>query len=663
MFGRRHGDALLEAAARTGRLAASADGAVWPYWLERQMDRDSAAFMPLGEPPVARNLTHLDWTPVGTLEHGHVAHVDPRGLVVPCRGTGSLDWWIRGPESWVHPSRCAPNDVNQTLVDAAPVVSTSVELAGGGRVTQTVFAATGPERTVVEFRNESDVPVALALVLRPFGIEGTRQVRSAAVTESGLAADGLVFAMFADTPLAAACGHLGDGDLVTALGGFGAAGGAGGGGATTCSCEDPAGHATAAAVVVVTHGRGLTVVVGAGADPSDSQPPPNSAAVVRGWKAIRAGAPSVEMDPIDVGAALDAQSGHLLALGRDRALEPEIARALCRLDRHGEVRDALARRVGEGRRSGAALDAAGFLLVAGELWRHTRDGEFFAGMHHEIARAAAALDREVVLAARRGAGPDSLGPRLVTVAAAASVAAEIDAEAGDGDLVGAATAIRAAADEEADMRFTSERDRLAGDLGAALEWAIARTWDPVVAPSDPRLAAAVAAAGDVAEMPMHPGGGTDLRAAAALAHVLARTRSERAWDVVARLAGVAQPTWTWSSVLNPRSGGGCGGDGADATVAARFVNTIMSCCVTPTPDGLALFPVPPPSTPLSVSRLATPYGYLDLQLRREADETVLAWRGLWGRRTPVLTAPGLDAGDWSTDEPAGTVSLRTRSSR
>lgn len=654
MFGRRHSDNPLDVAADIGALAVSMPGTVWPYWLECQTDAGSAAFVPLGDPPLARNVTHLDWTPVGTLESGHVAHVDPRGLVVPLRGGGSLDWWIRGPGGWVHPSRCAPGDVRQTLVDGTPVVTTSVALAGGGRVSQTVFATAGPERAVVEFRNESDAPVALALVLRPFDMRGTARVRSVAVTGSGLEADGAVFATLADAPLAAVCGRLGEGDLVGPLAGVDVAAT---GESAGCTCEDPGGHATAAAVTVVTHGRGLTVALGAGEHGAEPEPPPGSAAVARGWRSLRSTGPAVEMDGSELPAALEAQFGHLLTSGRERALEPEIARALCRLDRHGEVRDALARRVGAGRRSGAALDAVAFLLVAGELWRHTRDVEFFAGLGHEIARAAAALEREVMLAAKRGAGLGPIGPRLVTVAGAASVAAELDADAGEGGIVDAVTAIRAAAEEEADLRFASEHERLADDLESALEWALARTWDPYVAASDPRLAVALASPDAEVGLPARASGGTDMRAAAALGHVYACARSEKAWDVVSLLAGAAQPTWTWPSVLNPRSGGGCGGEGADATVAARFVSALLSCCVAPTPDGLALLPVPPPSTPFAASRLATPYGYLDLQVRRDGEATVLAWRGLWGRRTPVLTVPGLDADRWSTEEPAGTVSL------
>lgn len=657
-FGRRRVDAPLEVAADTGALVAAVPDAVWPYWLTEQTRPDSPAFVPLGSPPIARNLTHRGWTPVGTLESGLLADVDVRGLVVPKeRAGGALDWWVRGPAGWVFPSRCPDDVVRQTLVGDVPVVRTELALEGGGSVVQTVYALAAPDVTVVEFANDTEAPVALALVVRPVDVLGARMVRSVAVTGSGLEVDGVVFAACADAPLAGACGRLGDGDLVGALADVDVShpGAAGPG----RSCEDAAGHATAAGVVILTHGRRLTVVIPSGpaarrALGEDAGSIADADAAVRGWTALRGEPPKVAVADEAVAAAFAAQPGHLLALGRERALEPEIARALCALDLHGQVRAAFSRRIGAGRGPGTAMDVVDFALVAGLLWRHTRDVTYFAGMSGELERVAVGLEREVALAGRRGADAWQVGPRLVKVAAAAAVVAEIADESGIDDLAGAAPAIRAAAEEEADLRFAATRDGLAHDPPRALEWALARTWDPLPHSADPRLAAAVDALGTGTVR--HKSGGTDAFASAGLALVLATARSAAAWELVASMAAMAQPAWTWPTLWNPRSGGGCGGSGADAGLAARFVAAVASCCVAPTADGLALAPVLPAGRRLAGSRLATGYGYLDVQVRGEGDAIVLAWRGLWGSRQPVLTAPALDP-DWSTPEPAGTVTF------
>lgn len=646
---RRRGASTLDVAARTGTLVASSRDAVWPYWLERQVDPGSDAFMPLGTPPLARNLTHRNWTRVGTLEHGPVADVDPRGLVVVGGRSGALDWWVRGPDGWVHPSRCGPDEVSQALVDGTPVVRTRLDVGGGGAVHQTVYAATSPDRVVVEFRNETDAPVALALVVRPVDVVGARLVRAVAVTDATIDVDGAAFASFPDAPLSTACGRIDDGDLLALLSTTEGSG--------PCEFEDPEGRATAAAVVVVTHGRGFTAVLEPGPpDTTATDAVVDADAVVRGWSALRGRSFSVDVDASGMSDAITAQAGHLLAAGRARALEPEVARALCALDLHAHVRDALSRRVGGARGSGSAMDAVDFLLVAGELWRHTRDVDYFTGLERELTQAAVALEREVAAAGRSAADAGGVGPRLVAVAAAAAAAAEIAAECGAADIADAAPAIRAAAEEEADTRFASAHEHLTTYLSLALPWALARTWEPFVGAADPRLGAAVAAAGAAPLSVEQAGGGADLAATAALAHVLACTRSARAWDVLMHLIDAAAPTWTWPTIWNPRSRGGCGGDGADLEVSARFVAATAACCATPSVDGLALVPVAPPSRPLAVKHLATPYGYLDLQVRREGDATVLAWRGLWGRRTPLLTAPSLDP-DWSTTEAAGTAAF------
>ena len=78
---------------------------LWPFWVERQLDPESPAFVPLGDLPFLANVTHRNWTTVGNLASPWEAIVDPRGLVTPWVGGWSLDWWIGAEDRWHLPSR------------------------------------------------------------------------------------------------------------------------------------------------------------------------------------------------------------------------------------------------------------------------------------------------------------------------------------------------------------------------------------------------------------------------------------------------------------------------------------------------------------------------------------------------------------------------------
>ena len=177
-------------------------GWVRPWWAERQLDPGSAAYSAqpsqvrywLGAQQVSdtvlANTVGRSWTTVGLPETLERAAVDPRGLVV--LGHWSLDWWVRGGDEWVFPSRVAA--ARQHLVDGMPVVETVLRV-GGGDVVHRAAAARGasvrlddaerhvkqrrgmrttvdgtsavPEVFVVQITNHTSAPVAIALAARP----------------------------------------------------------------------------------------------------------------------------------------------------------------------------------------------------------------------------------------------------------------------------------------------------------------------------------------------------------------------------------------------------------------------------------------------------------------------------------------------------------------
>jgi hypothetical protein len=104
-------------------------------------------------------------TRVGVLGSSHQALVGAHGVVTP-EGTGwQLDWWIGADDRWHVPAREAA--VRQSLVDAAPVVETSLRVPGGDAV-QRVYGVGGPAGLVaLEIENASGAPFVVAFVIRP----------------------------------------------------------------------------------------------------------------------------------------------------------------------------------------------------------------------------------------------------------------------------------------------------------------------------------------------------------------------------------------------------------------------------------------------------------------------------------------------------------------
>src|SRR5205823_1477845 len=175
-------------ALRTRAAAQLGPDWVWPFWLERQLDPRSSAFVPRGHLPTLANLTNRNWTMVGNLGSPWEAIVDPRGLVTPWYDGWSLDWWVESRDGWHMPSR--DDGIDQRLVDGTPVVETTVEVPGG-HAAQRVYAVrtgaadgrTGTELLVVELENRSPDALVLALAVRPYNPEGLAVVERIALED------------------------------------------------------------------------------------------------------------------------------------------------------------------------------------------------------------------------------------------------------------------------------------------------------------------------------------------------------------------------------------------------------------------------------------------------------------------------------------------------
>jgi len=157
------------------------------------------------------------WTPVGTVDAGAIADCDPAGLLQMREETWSLDWWIGAEDRWHYP--CNDAAVRQRMIGDSPVLETAMRVPGGDiihrvfgvRATSTL--ADGgiweDSAVVIEIENLTAVPVALALALRPFLLDGPGVISTISSQGSVLSVDGRVAAVLSKAVARRVVGKVG----------------------------------------------------------------------------------------------------------------------------------------------------------------------------------------------------------------------------------------------------------------------------------------------------------------------------------------------------------------------------------------------------------------------------------------------------------------------
>jgi hypothetical protein len=416
-------------ALRTRGAAQIGPDWVWPYWLERQLDPVSPAFVPRGHLPFLTNMTHRNWTAVGNLDSPWEAIVDPRGLVTPWFDGWSLDWWVGADDRWHLPSREV--NVRQRLVADTPVVETAMRVPGGD-VIERVYAVRrsstegGGELVVAEVENAGRVPVALALAVRPYNPEGLSVIERLGLHDgTTVTVDGRVALLLPKPPARVAASTFHDGDSAGTVM-SGAAGERWQG-----TVKDPAGLAQAAFLYPLAHGTTLRAAmplvperrtrrrgearrrVADAPDLPKSLPP--AEAVARGWQSQSDRGLRLELPDERLAAAVDANRRFLLLLHDGDEITPgpstyhrfwfrDAAYLLTALDHYGyhdEVAQVLRSYPGRQHADGFFFsqrkewDANGAALHAlVQHWRLTRDAALVEPMVGPIAKGVHWIDRK-----------------------------------------------------------------------------------------------------------------------------------------------------------------------------------------------------------------------------------------------------------------------------
>lgn len=678
-----------------------------PWWSERQDDPESPDFVP-GRVP---NLTHRAWTVLGNLASPRRAVVDPRGLVTPLRRGWSLDWWVGAEDRWHLPSREVA--VRQRLVSGTPVVETAMRVPGGDVVHRVaVVRAAGPaagEHVVVEIENDSPVPVALALAVRPADPLGPAVVGSVTFDGTTVVVDGEPALLFERPPSRAAAGTAATGDVVHLV-----VDGLAGTWDGTVSC--PEGRAHAVFVAPLAHTATLRAVLPL--DPVPSRPAfpavPAVARVAAGWEAQTRRGMRVELPDPGLAGTFDAARRALLLAhgGEDVVTWPPravgwsdaavVLGALDHLGLHPEVDEVLSGLPDRQRLDGAVLgedgrlDAAGAVLHAvGRHWALTRDPELPDALVGPLAKAVHWIGRRCRSRRHRadpatvGLLPDGTQPAWI----GATGASYHDAWWSIAGL----RAVAAALDGTGQPEVAADARRIAGELGGAVSSALAADaarlgtpvppWGPgrpldgafvanlvavtlgVLAADDP-VAVAITdgvrsratALGLVVRAV--DGTGLDPLLSLELATVELWRRDSTALDRLARLLKVASPTGAWPTVLHPRTGSGSAGEGHDLVVGAAFCTFVRRLLVDERPDGLALACLVSDGwlgREWEVHGAPTEAGSVSYAVRWHGERPALLWEiepvGVDGAAAPIrVTAPGLDPG-WSSGEPRGEALL------
>ena len=403
---------------------------VGPFWMERQLDPASPAFVPRGALPFLTNVTYRNWTAIGTLDGRREAIVDPRGLVTPPDAGWSLDWWIGADDRWHLPSREVA--VRQRLLGASPVVETAMSIPAGDAVARAYAARRssaegGGEVVVVEVENLSRAPVALALAVRPYTPEGLTVVEridlAGSTSGTTVSVDGRPALVLPRAPARVAGSTLRGGDSAAMV-------------MSGAAVErwrgpvrDPAGLAQAAFVFPLAHGATLRAVIPLDADPGPEAKAfpavlPPAEAVAAGWRAQGDRGMRLTLPDERLAEAVAASRRFLLLALDGDEITPgpatyhrfwfrDAAYMLGALDRYGyhdEVSRVLAsypaRQQGDGffMSQRDEWDANGAALVTlAEHWRLGRDATLAEALAEPVARAAQWIEH-----ARRSRKPRAL---------------------------------------------------------------------------------------------------------------------------------------------------------------------------------------------------------------------------------------------------------------
>lgn len=662
---------------------------VWPYWIHRQIDPSSPAFVPRGHLPFLTNVTSRNWTAIGNVSSPWMGVVDPRGLVTPWYDGWSLDWWIGADDRWRFPSQ--EPTVRQRLVDDTPVVETAMAVPGGDALHRVSAMREGDrELAVVEVENASSLPFVVAFAVRPANVEGLAVVERIELHDTTVTVDGRPALLLPSVPrrMAASTFHLGDSARIVT------AGEAGEELPDRLRCE--AGLAQAAFLFPVPHRTTIRVAIPlvsrrrsrwrrvARRRAATIERPselPAAADVARAWQRQTDRGMRVELPEGPLASAVAANRRYLLLFHDGDEVTPgpatyhrfwfrDAAFILGALDRwgfHDEAAQVLATFPDRQRVDGFFFsqrqewDSNGAALWAlAEHWRLSGSTDVMEGMEHTIGRGVQWIERKRRSRWHRrlesmegllppGISAEHLGPfdfyywddfwGVAGMRAGAALLRALGEEAGADDADRLADGFWADLQRSLELVADRRGDRIipAGPrrhVDPAIIGSLAACWPLGLLGAETEAIAATAeevrnrfCIGPAFYQGIsHTGLGTYLTLQ--LAFVELEAGDPRCLERLAWMLEAATPTWTWPEAVHPQLPGGCMGDGHHGWAAADFLSFVRNLLVRDRPEGLALLSMPLPEwkgQPLEVHDAPTHWGTLSYGVRWHGERPALLW--------------------------------------
>ena len=155
---------------------------LYPHWVSKQLDPKSDSFVNRSQNPLMINMTHRNWTMIGSPHGFHEAIVDPCGLLTPLPREWSVDVWIATKDGKLFPSMS--HDIRQDYNREAPRMITTITF---GDLVLEIESFTGTTRSGLDVVfNKASVRNTGAtqqqgyifVAVRPFNPEGVAPVRS-----------------------------------------------------------------------------------------------------------------------------------------------------------------------------------------------------------------------------------------------------------------------------------------------------------------------------------------------------------------------------------------------------------------------------------------------------------------------------------------------------
>lgn len=193
---------------------------IFPYWVHKQLDPTNPAYVARSQNPLMINVTHRNWTAIGTPNGFYEAIVDPRGLVTPLPREWSLDVWLVTDAGTFFPS--IAQIALQDFDTSAPRLTTKFEF-GGIKIELEQFVGQTNHKLDVLFnhtkvKNESSHKLNgfVCIAIRPFNPEGVAPIQVIDFRTRKIAyVDNAVGVVFADAPDLIMTSNGKDGDTAT----------------------------------------------------------------------------------------------------------------------------------------------------------------------------------------------------------------------------------------------------------------------------------------------------------------------------------------------------------------------------------------------------------------------------------------------------------------